>query len=57
MKEPQITIDDNRVWMWLGHPYHRDSTKIDVTMAFTLGMAIASKEYDRIELADKYLIK
>lgn len=53
-REEQVTIDGDKVWLWFGHPYHKDSTKIDVTIPFNIGLAIGSKEFDKIHLADKY---
>lgn len=47
--EESITIEDNKVFMWIGPPHHFSSSKIDVTMAFKIGMAIGAKEYDSID--------
>ncbi len=46
--KPFITIEDNKVMMYMGHPT-LNPTKIDVTMAFKIGLAIGSKEYSEID--------
>lgn len=46
--EPFITMEGDRMMMYMGHPKF-PCTKIDVTMAFNIGVAIGSKEYDRID--------
>lgn len=45
-----ITIEDDRVFLWQGHPQYKYSNKIDVTMAFKIGLHIGAKEYEKIEL-------
>lgn len=47
--EESVTIDGDKVWLWLGPPTHHNSTKIDVTMAFNIGLAIGSKNYESID--------
>lgn len=48
MKE-YIVIQGEKVFMYIGHPKSPSSNKIDVTMAFKVGMDIGSKNYDNIE--------
>lgn len=46
--EESVTIEDSKVFLWLGRAGSPNSSKIDVTMAFNIGMAIGSKEYEKI---------
>ncbi len=46
--EPCIIMENDNMMMYLSHPNRADSTRIDVTMAFNLGMDIALKRYDKI---------
>ena len=46
--EPCCIMDGNKIMMYLGHPSIKTSTKIDVTMAYKLGLAIGEKHYNNI---------
>ena len=46
--EPCIVQEGNKMMMYYDHPMLPSSQRIDVTMAFNLGMAVASKDYERI---------
>lgn len=47
--EPCIIIENEKVMMYLGHPRFKDSTRIDVTMPFLIGLRIGSKDYQNIQ--------
>lgn len=40
---------NNQFHLYIGHPSRSDSTKVDVTMAVSIGMSIASGNYEAIE--------
>jgi hypothetical protein len=46
--QPFITMEGSKMMMYMGHPT-LNPTKIDVTMAFKIGLAIGSKQYEDIE--------
>lgn len=41
-------MEDNKMIMYLDNPRAPSAQRIDVTMAFNLGLAIARKDFDKI---------
>ena len=46
--KPCIVMEGDKMMMYMEHPNRNDSTRVDVTMAFNLGLNIGLKRYDSI---------
>lgn len=50
--DESVTIEDdgNKVFLWLnGYPHGKNTTKIDATQAFLVGLWIGSGQFDKVK--------